>query len=105
MAQQFLQKLQRRSVIEHLRTNPPTTAPGRSDDHRDAIPEPYGTSSGLPRGLSLQILLQGYMLHSGIDAFRSQTGAGFVWTRRRKWRDVIEVSVIFIIRQDKNGLF
>src|SRR5262245_15451056 len=99
MAQKFLEKLQYRCMIEYLRTNLPTAAPGRSDDQRDAISEPDGTLTRLPLRFPLQILLHRYPLHPDIDAFGYQAGAGLVRMRRRKGRDVIEVSVIFVISQ------
>src|SRR5262249_23041845 len=105
MAQKFLQKLQRRSVIKYLRTNLSPAAPWGSNDQRDPIPEPDRPLPRLSRGFSLQILLPGYILPRRIDTFGGQTGARIIRMRRREWRNMIKVSVIFVIGQNKNGLF
>src|SRR5262245_25736225 len=105
MRQKFFEKLQDRCMVENLRTNTSSTAPRRGNNHGDAIAQSNGALASLPDRLVFSVLFQFDEFDSSVDASGHAPGfwAARVW--RREWRDMIEVTVVLVIRQDEDSLF
>src|SRR5262249_46401929 len=99
-----LQELQYGGVIEDLRTHVSATAPGRRDNQRNSIAQSDRPAANARRRSPAAILVQLQILESRIDApgdfsrFRMPRA----WSDKR--RHVVEISIVLIVSENKNGL-
>src|ERR1700722_1405083 len=92
-------------MIEDLGTNPSSSCPWAYDDHRDPIAQTERRlAKAIGRGTGIRLLVLCHIIHFRIDARRhlSRMLAVGIWHHKR--RHMIEVAVILVIGEDKNGL-
>lgn len=82
-------------------------APWRGNDHRHTVTQADGTFFIKFFGeiTAFQLLFKGYKFNTGINPFGNRAGTRLMRMRCNKRRDVIKITIIFIISQDENGLF
>src|SRR5262245_24879541 len=105
MRQEFFEKLQNGSMVENLRTNTSSTAPRRRNNHGDAIAQSNGALASLTDRLVFSVLFQFDEFDSSVNASGHAPSFWAARVGRREWRDMIEVTVVLVIRQDEDCLF
>src|SRR3546814_1155806 len=93
-------------MIEYLGANSSTSGAGRSNDHGYPVTEPDGAAAGLFfRNTLFQFLLGTDEFTASVNhAFRAAPGSRIQRIRRCERRNVIEISIIFIVSEDEDGL-
>ena len=104
VGEQFFEELQHGGMVEDFRADVAAAAPGRSDDHGDAVAQADGAATRFGGGALLAIAREGPELDAGIDARRDSAAFGTRRIGRGEGRHVIEVAVVLVVGQDEDRL-